>query len=425
MLRQEISLILALTFVLAACGDDLEKIGPTKDFRQTEELEEGGWPAFRYDPERTGYSPTATTGTEVSELWRMEDINTTDYGAAKSSPVVYQGTVYVGSDDGRFVAANADTGEVEWQTTIENTTQGIHGSPSIGPDGLVYVGAYNGEIFAFERDSGEEVWRNKLGFQIGASPVYVPSHGRVYCAHERSSSGGGFAAGYDVASGDKIWVREFRAHAHSSPAIDTEKNLLFVGDNLAIMHGYDLASGEEIWSHQLPQPGDSQSDIKSTPTVIADKNLVVFGAWSNKVHALDEDTGDQKWEFDAGAKVMSSVAYAPGREVVYVGTLGPTRSLYAIDVNTGEEVWQAGIGSSIISSPAVNADESLVVFGAYNGNLYALDADSGEVAWTHDIGSAVTGSPALVGSRVYVSAAKGDLVAIETRTSETESSEEQ
>jgi outer membrane protein assembly factor BamB len=416
MLRYTTSLIVALTLLAVACGDDLDKIGPTQGFQQTEELEPGGWPAFRYDPERTGYSPTATTGTEISELWRIEDINTTDYGAAKSSPVVYQGKVYVGSDDGRFVAADAQTGEVEWQTTIDNTTHGIHGSPSIGPDGLVYVGAYNGEIFAFERDSGDEVWRNKLGFQIGASPIYVPSHGRVYCAHERSNTGGGFAAGYDVASGDKIWVREFRAHAHSSPAIDTERGRLFVGDNLSILHAYDLESGDEIWSHQLDQPGDSESDIKSTPMVIADKNLVVFGAWSNKVHALDGDTGKQMWEVDVGANVMSSMAYAPGREVAYVGTFGPTKSLYAIDVNTGEEVWRSEIGSSIMSSPAVNADESLVVFGAYDRKLYAVDADTGEVAWTFDVGSAVTGSPALVGSRVYVSAAKGDLVAIETQT---------
>jgi outer membrane protein assembly factor BamB len=280
----------------------------------------------------------------------------------------------------------------------------------------VYVGAYNGEIFAFERDGGDEVWRNKLGFQIGASPIYVPSHGRVYCAHERSSGGGGFAAGYDVTSGEKIWVREFRAHAHSSPAIDTAKNMLFVGDNVAVLHAYDLVSGEEVWSHQLEQPGESESDIKSTPMVIADKDLVVFGAWSEKVHALDENTGEQKWELDVGARVMSSMAYAPGREVAYVGTFGPTKSLIAIDVNTGDELWRAEIGSSIMSSPAVNADESLVVFGAYNGKLYAVDAESGEVAWTHDIGSAVTGSPALVGSKVYVSASKGDLVALETQT---------
>lgn len=405
--------LLALSTLLAACGDDGD-VGPTEGFHATEALEAGGWPAFRADPERTGYSPTATTGRQVSELWRVEDINTTDYGAAKSSPTVYQGTVYVGSDDGRFSAFDADSGELTWETTIEDTTHGIHGSASIGPDGLVYIGAYNGNVYAFERDSGEQVWENGVGFQIGASPIYVPEHGRVYCAHEKNSNGGGYAAGWDALTGREIWVREFNAHAHSSPAIDTQKNMLFVGDNLAVLRAYNLESGKRMWAHQLEQTADQESDIKSTPTVVADKGLVVFGAWSKKVHALDEKTGEQKWALDVGASIMGSAAYAPGRETVYVGSLGPTDALHAIDVDTGEELWRKEIGSAIMSSPAINADESLVVFGAYDGKIYALDADDGEVVWSHHIGGQISGSPALVGSRVYITARDGDLVALET-----------
>lgn len=406
-------ILLATAALLAACGDDTN-MGPTQGFHATGELESGYWPAFRANPERTGYSPTATTGRQVRELWRVHDINTVDYDAAKSSPTVYRGTVFVGSDDGRFSAFDADTGEVKWQTTIEDTTHGIHSSPSIGPQGLVYVGAYNGTLFAYDRDSGDRVWQSKLGFQIGASPIYVPSHGRVYCAHERSSTGGGYAAGFDALDGTPIWQRDFDAHAHSSPAVDTEKNLLFVGDNLAIIHAYNLKSGDRIWHHELPQTNEDQSDIKSTPTVIADKGLVVFGAWSNKVHAFDEQTGEQKWKLDLGANIMSSAAYAPGRETVYVGSLYPTHALHAIDVNTGEERWRADLGTAILSSPAVNSDESLVVVGGLDGKLYAVDADDGSVVWSYGIGGQVSGSPALVGSRVYVTARKGNLVALET-----------
>lgn len=406
-------LLLAL-LLLAACGESND-IGPTEGFKQTEELEQGYWPAFRMDPARSGHSPTATTGRTVSELWRLEDVNTTDYGAAKSSPVVYKDTVFVGTDTSKMLAVDRATGEVRWEVTIEDTTSGVHGSPAIGPDGLVYIGAYNGRIYAYERDSGALVWSSKLGFQIGASPVYVPDHGRVYCAHERSNTGGGFAAGFDALDGDTIWAREFNAHAHSSPAIDTDKNLLFVGDNLAILHAYNLESGDKIWDHQLEQPGDSQSDIKSTPMVVSDKDLVIFGAWSDKVHALDERSGDEKWSIDLGANVMSSTAYAPGREVVYVGTLHPTRSVHALDVDTGEELWRTQLGGAILSSPAVNADESLVVVGAYDGKLYALDAETGDIVWTHQVGGQVSGSPALVGNEVYVTSARGDLVALTTQ----------
>jgi outer membrane protein assembly factor BamB len=111
---------------------------------------------------------------------------------------------------------------------------------------------------------------------------------------------------------------------------------------------------------------------------------------------------------------MGSAAYAPGLETVYVGSLGPTNSLHAIDVNTGEELWRFETGGSVMSSPAVDGDESTVVVGSGDGNLYAVDAETGEEVWRHDIGSPVTGSPALVDDWIYVTAARGDLVALTT-----------
>lgn len=376
---------------------------------------EGSWPTFRADPQRTGYNPLATTGRTVAEeVWRLSDINTTTYGAAKGSASVWGDTLYIGSDDARFTAVDVTDGSVLWETTITDTTNGIHGTPSIGPE-LVYVGAYNGTVHAYDRASGEEVFQYDKGYQIGSSPLFIPEHGRVYTAHEDSDKGGGWVTSIDAQTGEEIWAYRFGAHAHSSVAIDMKNELIFVGDNAAILRCWDVITGEKKWDYKIPQTGEEQSDIKSTPMVIEAKDLVVAGAWSRKVHAWNVHTGEIAWEYDTGgSRIMSSTAYAPGREVVYAGTLGPGRSVVALDADDGTELWATQLGGSVLSSPAVNGDESLVVVGSHDGFVYALDAETGAEVWSHEIVGKVSSSPTLVGDMVYVAAANGDLVALRT-----------
>lgn len=407
------AVVLAVSLLLAACGDDETTTIPMA-FDPLPDPEPGNWTSFRADPARTGYNPEADTGRTVRELWRVEGINTTDYGAAKGSPSVYGDTLYVGTDDARFLAIDRMTGETRWQRDIENTTQGIHGSPAITED-LVYIGAYNGTLYAFDRVSGEPAWEYQAGFQIGASPVVVPEHGRVYNTHERSAQGGGIVVCVDARTGAEVWQYQIRAHPHSSVALHRGKNLLFVGDNLAKVHAFDVTVGQKVWEVTLAANEDGdESDIKTTPTVIEDKDMVVVGAWSKYVHAFDVDDGALLWEYYAGARIMGSTAYSPMRETVYVGSLGPSNSVHAIDVNTGAERWAFKTGGSVMSSPAVSGDESLVVVGSHDGNVYALDATDGSLVWQHRVGGVVSGSPALVGNHVYITAKNGDLVALET-----------
>ena len=373
----------------------------------------GDWAMFRRDAARTGFAPDAIVGDVVEELWRIEDFNTTTYGAAKGSASVVDGIVYCGSDTGRFVAADADTGEVIWETQIDETSQGIHGSPAIIGD-LVHIGAYNGTVYTYDRHDGTPMWDYKEGFQIGSSPVVVPDWGVLYSSHERDENGGGHLLALDARTGDKLWQWNIRAHPHSSVAVDVDRQMLFVGDNLGIIHGWDAAAGEKAWEVRLDPPTEDggESDIKSTPTVVGQHGLVVFGAWSTRVHGMDAMTGQEVWSYQTGARIMSSAAYAPGRDAIYVG--GFDLKLHAINAADGVGLWTYEAGSGILSSPAVSGDEATVLFGAYNGKLYAVNADDGSERWTWDIGGRVTGSPTLVGDRIYVTAQSSDLVALRT-----------
>ncbi len=51
---------------------------------------------------------------------------------------------------------------------------------------------------------------------------------------------------------------------------------------------------------------DKPARIKTTPTVISERGLVVVGSWSGKVYAFDERDGSTTWEREIGGKLMGS-----------------------------------------------------------------------------------------------------------------------
>jgi outer membrane protein assembly factor BamB len=232
---------------------------------------------FRDDLERSGFAEGSTVGDSVEVLWSIPNFNVTGYGAAKGSPSVVGNMLFCGTDTGRFLAARIDNGEVLWQVRLIPTSHGIHGSPAIVGD-VVYIGAYDGTVYAFERMTGLLLWRHKLGFQVGSSPAVVPQWGVVYSAHEESPSGGGFVLALDARTGRELWQSRTSAHPHSSVAVDVARQTVFVGDNRGILYALDAMSGHERWTRELDR-ADGKTDIKTTPMVVRERGIVVFGAW--------------------------------------------------------------------------------------------------------------------------------------------------
>jgi len=63
-----------------------------------------------------------------------------------SSPALADNTIYIGSDDGKLYALDADNGAMLWEF---QTGDKIISSPAVA-DGVVYVGSYDGTLYAIE-----------------------------------------------------------------------------------------------------------------------------------------------------------------------------------------------------------------------------------------------------------------------------------
>lgn len=136
--------------------------------------EPDGWPMFLRDA--TNNRPDVGDGSAAAEP-RLEWTYETG-GDHWSSPVVADGTVYIGSYDHHLYAIDAATGDLQWRY---RTGDRIDGSPAVS-DGIVYVGSHDRNIYALDAETGAERWIYGTRGIVRSSPmvhgdtVYVGAH---------------------------------------------------------------------------------------------------------------------------------------------------------------------------------------------------------------------------------------------------------
>jgi len=86
----------------------------------------------------------------------------------------------------------------------------------------------------------------------------------------------------------------------------------------------------------------------------------------NKLVAVDLQSQQKRWEFEAEGVVSSSPALVD--TTIYVGS--EDGRLYAVDAATGEKLWDVLTGGKITASPAVA--DGTVYISSHDGNLYAI-----------------------------------------------------
>jgi outer membrane protein assembly factor BamB len=160
--------------------------------------------------------------------------------ATGSSPVVANGTVFVGSSDGDLDAFNAagcldafGNCDPEW---TGHTRNGIYGAPAVD-GGTVLVASADRHLYAFEANGcGNSVcsprWRGWLGtaslasIAISAGTVFVTTYGGKLFAFD--------AAGCGRASCHPRWIGKGVGHSSSAPAVGG--GFVYYGTSLGL-HG--------------------------------------------------------------------------------------------------------------------------------------------------------------------------------------------
>ena len=157
--------------------------------------------------------------------WYIDEANLLSYkngkklwdfqaGATSSSPRnSSDGTVYIGSNDGKLYAVK--DGKKLWDFKTDGEI--LSSSPCIGPDGTVYIGSNDGKLYAVK--DGKKTWEFKTGGKIQSSPCIGPDE-TVYFGSDDGVL-------YAVKDGKKTWEFKTGGPIQSSPLIGADGTVYF------------------------------------------------------------------------------------------------------------------------------------------------------------------------------------------------------
>jgi eukaryotic-like serine/threonine-protein kinase len=306
-----------------------------------------------------------------------------------SSPLVADGVVYIGSNDGHLYAFDAGTGARIWSYAAAGS---VTSSPVLS-GGVLYVGSDDSRLHAVDAASGAGRWTVDAGV-IHSTPVVAD--GMVVVGTRNNA-----VIAVDAATGGPRWRFAGGDWFNSSPRVGA--GVVYIGCRDKNVYAIDLATGAERWRHATGSSVDSSAAVTGS--------TVYIGGDDRNVVALAAATGQQVWTFAAEGGVVSSPLLSGG--VLYVGS--DDMNLYALEADTGRERWRYRTSGGIRSSPT--AANGIVYVGSQDRNLHAVEAVSGAARWRATLPAPIDdSSPAVAGGLVYVGCLDGKVYAVDATT---------
>lgn len=148
-------------------------------------------------------------------------------------------------------------------------------------------------------------------------------------------------------------------------------------------------------------------------TSVNPRITVFIGSHSQRMQALDLDTGELLWERVLGDRIESSAAVSPCEGLIVVGCYDGC--VYFLSVESGETKWTFQTGDAVKCSPTVDPITGLVIVGSHDGHIYCLDPQVRQCVWKlHCGGGAVFSSPCLdpILRQLYVATLGGHLLCV-------------
>ncbi|HVW38984.1 MAG TPA: PQQ-binding-like beta-propeller repeat protein [Pirellulales bacterium] len=288
-------------------------------------------------------------------------------------------------------------------------------------DGLVVVGDDEGALRAFNSADGEEVWRYAHGARIYQRPDFDGK--RIYAVSEEKG-----VVAVEPRNGLLLWEQTSR-DGYGALAVCPAANLVFVAGNDGLVRALDASSGEERWATDIVKdaPRDppgfegkraryGEHPARPTAAVCDDRWVFVSVFDQSRVVALDIKDGAKKFDYQTGGWVFHAAVVDDDR--VFIGS--QDRAMHCVKKETGEFLWSFLTEARIESSAAV--DDGKVYFASCDGVCYCVDRESGEGVWEFKTDSgdghtrAIYSDPLLLDDTVCFAAGEGQVYALELKT---------
>ena len=190
----------------------------------------------------------------------------------------------------------------------------LKSSPIVVND-TIYIGSTNSKLYSVETDKDTN-WDFTTGDEILSSPTYVndtvifgSSDGNIYCLN--------------TSEGELKWKVDLNNKVISSPTLDEHDNSVYIGSDEGNLTCLDIRDGKIKWSFS------TGSQIQSTPALKG--NLIAFGANNGNFYVLNKYTGLQEFTYNPGTilfnSAITSSAVINGNSLLFGDDSGQVYSL--------------------------------------------------------------------------------------------------
>ena len=228
---------------------------------------------------------------------------------------------------------------------------------------------------------------NRPSADVASAAPAVAFHGSVPTYRGDPARTGVMPGPGPVGTPQIAWQFQASAPFGSSPVVVEGTVYAVSGDG--IVHAIELESGHERWNVSLG------AEASASPLVAGGQLIAADG--QGTIHALNLPDGSAGWTFHADGPISGSPAVI-GDRIVAAAQSG---TVYALDPATGTVVWQASVGGEVTRSVAGGDGSIYLGLGA---DLVAVSASDGSILWRSTIGGGGSvGTPTLAGGSVYAS----------------------
>ena len=346
-------------------------------------------------------------------------------------------TLYIGTQTGAYLLAiNADTGALRWRTQLDAHPLAVDTQSPVVYDGSVYVGvasleeaaaadpnysccSFRGSVMKVDAATGAIQWKTytvPLGYTggsvWGSTIVPDPARGVVYATTSNNYTESGDSPdnhvdsvlALNMSNGTVAWADRFASADDWTVACFSGPT----ATNCPVNSGpdFDFGSGVQLFTIQTP----------SGP-----KTIIGAGQKSGVYAAIDPSTGAVLWATQVGpGSALGGIEWGSAtdgnRIYVAIGnlygipyqnsSLGTAGSWAALDPATGQIIWQTADPNRSIDLGPVTVANGVVYApsmagGTTDNNMFALNAATGATLWSFAAGGSVIAGASIANDTVY------------------------
>jgi outer membrane protein assembly factor BamB/enterochelin esterase-like enzyme len=272
-------------------------------------------------------------------------------------------------------------------------------------------------LAAFDPDTGSELWRYELDEKYAGhdgsddGPLSTPaiSDDRVFALTPR-----GRLLAVSLDDGSEMWRRDLDEESStppfygytSSPITADDLVILATGGDGHAITAFDRDTGETRWAS-----GDDSVRYQTPTLMELGGRTTLVAATDSMIQGFDPWSGERHFQLShaADGRTAESSHVIPIDDRRFVVNFDSGSAMYSVTADGGiEEVWQSRAFNNSLAIPVL-VDGHL--YGFTGRFLTCAEADTGEIVWRSrpPLGQGI----ALVGGKLVVLAASGDLVVIE------------